>query len=232
MEKRDIETSVVGIPTTKNGVNAASGCNTNSQNDFLAETKSAILARVKTFLWTNIKNLVSEKSEEAEAKTGNETSSFELAAAVAIYSDTNLVTARMGNPDGDQKADIKANGSITVLARAESQPYIIAIATVKETEDTPAPPAGGDGTPAGASEDETGVKFAGSAAVAIGMFTNEAISYIGSGSAVDAAQKLTVKAEAVNDYEFDYGEDIVEVWTSTECRKSIPNRAIMDVLES
>ncbi|HHV64893.1 MAG TPA: hypothetical protein GXX46_07465, partial [Peptococcaceae bacterium] len=236
MEKQKINSSVVGIPTTRNGVNAAAGVNTNCQNDILAETKSKILGKVKSFIWGGLKDLVGKKSEEANDKTGDQTRAFEMAAAVAVYSDTNLVKARIGNPEAAQKAAVQSKGFITVNAKAESQPYMIAIATVKEPADTSNPPAGGSGNPAGGSEDATGVKFAGSAAVAIGMFTNEVVSYVGKGSAVDAAKDLTVKAEALNEYDFAYGQNIIEIWnkvfTSTDDgRQTVVTDDIIEVKE-
>ena len=120
----------------------------------------------------------------------------------------NLATARIGNQSQPESGG-QGEGTITVLARAESRPFLIAIGTVKESEDEP--PSGGEGK--GEGEEDDGIKFAGSAAVAIGLYTNEATAFVGPGAAVDSAGKLAVKAEAVSDYEFTYGVELVTIWT-------------------
>ncbi len=202
-ERKEIAATMIGIPVTRNGVNAAAGVNTGCQNDLASEIKSQIIGKIKGIFLPKIKKLILDKSEEANKKTGSDQSPFEMAAAVAIHSDTNLATARIGDPESTVKAEVKAKGRITILARAESQPFLIAIGTVKESKDEP---------PAGGEEEDDGTKFAGSAAVAIGLYTNEATAFVGPGAAVDSAGKLEVKAEALSDYEFTYMVELVTIW--------------------
>ncbi|MBC2721360.1 MAG: hypothetical protein HGJ97_01595, partial [Desulfosporosinus sp.] len=188
------------VPSIATGVVASAGTNTNSSGDLLEDTKAAITGKVKTFLKDNVKPLVSKKSSQANQQTQGQTTSFELAASVAVYNDTNKVTSRIGA--GLLPNAVKSKGSITANARAESQPYLMATASVSEPADSQEPEGSG-------STDE-GTKFAGSAAVAIGTFTNDVTAFIAKEAAVDAAQNLIVKAEALNDYEFVYGINLIQ----------------------
>ena len=66
----------------------------------------------------------------------------------------------------------QSQGSIAVIATVESQPYITASGSISGND----PPATPPGTPPPPPEDSA--KFAGSAAVAIGIFTNDAQAFI------------------------------------------------------
>jgi len=128
---------------------------------------------------------VKKKSDEQQTegkKTQSQTSAFELAAAVAVYLDINTATARIGLPLGTTFAVVKTIGSATVNAIAESQPYVMASGAISETEKTAEPQ----------TEEEKKTEFAGSAAVAIGIFTNNAYAFIADNASVDSAHDLVV----------------------------------------
>ncbi len=193
------------VPSSGTGVMASAGVNANSWGDVADDTQLAITGKVKTFVTTKVKNLVSSKSSEQQQdgqKTQGQTRPFELAAAVAVCMDTNNVTARIGNPDSVDPispcdpATVKSRGAIMVYACAESQPYVYSSASISEPEGAPQPPAGGSSG--------GGTQFAGSAAVTVGLYDNYVQAYIAEDASVDAAQDLIVRAEALNDWEFSY----------------------------
>ncbi|KUG05437.1 hypothetical protein ASZ90_017119 [hydrocarbon metagenome] len=193
------------IPSAGTGVVASAGVNTSAWGDVSDDMQLAITAKVKTFVTTKVKNLVSSKSSAQQQdgqKTQGQTSPFELAAAVAICMDTNNVTARIGNPDSVDPispcdpATVKSRGTIMVYACAESQPYVYSSGSISEPEGASQPPAGGSS--------DGGTKFAGSAAVTVGIYDNYVQAYIAEDASVDAAHDLIIRAEALNDWEFSY----------------------------
>ncbi|NOY98118.1 MAG: hypothetical protein GXP40_02800 [Chloroflexi bacterium] len=112
---------------------------------------------------------------------------FQLAAAVAVTSDIKRTTARIGdgNTDGDGKSgEVTAGGLLTIQSKIENRPSISAVSSVEKGTD---------------STDVQGTKFAGSAAVTIGLYTNDAKAYINEYAQVDAKKTLMVQSLALND---------------------------------
>ena len=88
------------------------------------------------------------------------------------------------------------SGSIDVHAKVESRPDITAgSASATPTGQQPSVQGNDPTKPA---------RFGGSAAVAVGDYDNTARAYVGAGAQVDARQQLGIKAEASNDYEFEW----------------------------
>ena len=226
MNEEGIDTKKMFIfPSVDDGVSAFAGANISSTGDILDDVKSAIIGKitgfVKTYVKEFIKEYILEKKQEIEEKSGSTVTPFELAAAIAVYVDTNEVSARIS-----PNADVKTRGSASVLAKAESQPYLIATGSVKKAEGSQNPGGGGNSGNTGATSDPTpnpgtgggsgenpgaeeGTKFAGAAAIAVGIFTNDVNSFIGANAKVNAAKDLNVKAEYLNDYEFRYGIELI-----------------------
>ncbi|MBW8382647.1 MAG: hypothetical protein K0M69_09035, partial [Youngiibacter sp.] len=202
-ESIDMNKLFASIPSTNVGVCAQAGVNTSTYGSILDDTQGNIIDQVilkATALFGKIKNLVSSKSAEqqqTDKKTKDQAATFEIAAAVAVYLDINHATARIGLPvdlnnPSLTSAVAKSLGSVLIIATIESQPYITASGAISETEeapptDPPVDPPIDEEPPA-----DDGTKFAGSAAVAIGIFTNDARAFIAENAAVDAAYNLIV----------------------------------------
>lgn len=210
------DTSFFGlIPSVKSGVNAVAGVNTNPNATVATEAQKAIMEKIKGPLMDKIKGMIKSKSNTTQTKT-DKVSPFEVAAAIAIYTDTNKATAGIAD-----SATVKSRGNILVNAKAESQPSLLSTGSTVKPKD---PPAG----------NADGVKFEGSAAVAIGDFINDVTAYIGKSAKVDTANDLTVKAEFINDYKFRYGVELIDTLTkeysnSTEASVNVAKDDIVEV---
>ena len=188
------------MPAFGNGISASAGVGSNSKGDFLDDQKAAAISKVIT----PIKNYASKKWTEFRNKTpetaGNTNDpGIDVAAAFAIVVDNNTATARIGdgNPTdhGGKKAIVTADGTISVTAKIENVPNISVSSAAKKNPDATA---------------ESGAnKFAGSLAVAIGVYNNNAQAYINSDAEVDAKKALTVQAQALNDYQLKFGVNLV-----------------------
>ena len=101
--------------------------------------------------------------------------------------EVNSVTARIGDKTAAEPATVYVGGNLTIDAHIDDRPNVIVGSSVMvpTTSTTPA------------SQNT----FAGSVAVAIGLYTNTATAFIEAGSAVDAGATLSVTSEALNDYE-------------------------------
>ena len=209
------------IPSVNVGVCAQAGVNTGTYGSIFDDIQGNIIDQVilkATAIFGKIKDLVSSKSAEqqqTDKKTKDQAAPFEIAAAVAVYLDINHATARIGLPVDPlypslTSATVKSLGSVQIIATIESQPYITATGSVSATEeeppvDPPVDPPIDEEPPA-----DEGTKFAGSAAVAIGIFTNDARAFIAENASVDAAYNLIVKAESLNDFEFTWGLNLIQ----------------------
>ena len=206
------------VPVTSIGVAASAGVNTSTYGSILDDTQSILIGRITDkakALFTKVKDLVKTKSDAQQAageKTQGQTAPFDIAAAVAVYLDINETTARIGRLSDPlvpsvNFAIVTSQGSVLVSAVTESQPVLTASASIAKPEATD-PPA--EPTPETEwSKQSTGTKFAGSAAVAIGIFTNNAQAVIAQDASVDAAGDLIVKAESLNDFEFVWGLNLI-----------------------
>ena len=148
----------------------------------LRGTSSAAAGVLTNFIQGAVMAFLKEKMPKQSG-----TPSFQMSAAVAIADDVNKTTVRVGdgNTDNDSKSGaITVGGSLTMDSTIESRPSVSAISSVEKGTD---------------KEDIQGTKFAGSAAVTLGLFTNEAKCYINENAQVDAANNLLVRAQALND---------------------------------
>ncbi|HHV65531.1 MAG TPA: hypothetical protein GXX46_10735 [Peptococcaceae bacterium] len=196
------------FPSIEDGVYAYSGANINVSGDHLTDIKGVITGKISGFAKKHIKEFINkyilEKKDEIEEKSGSQVSSFELAAAIAVYVDSNEVKAYIS-----PNANVRARGAATVHALAENQPNVIATGSVDKSENDQTGGEGGTGpNPGEDPEEET--KFAGAAAIAVAVLKNNVTSYIGTNAHVDAAKDLTVKADYINDYEFKYGIELIK----------------------
>src|SRR5690606_28259234 len=101
----------------------------------------------------------------------------------------------------EHTANVEADGSISVTATIANRPDVTASSSA--TNDPNAPTAGDSPT-----------KFGGSLSLAIGNYDNIARATIGSDAAVDAGGALVVKAEALNDFTFGFGVNLISPWLS------------------
>lgn len=220
------------LPVVNSGVNAIAGVNQNLSSDVATEAQKAINNKImEKFLNSTIvqetMNAMKDSFKKADAKTDDKTETSSVfpvagAAAVAYYQDTNRVVASIA-----ENAKVKAKGKIDVHAKAKNKPAILSTGAAKA-------PKGGSNDGKG-TEGES-AKFAGSAAVAVGIFENEVTACIGKGAEVDAANALTVRAEYINDYELKYGVELIECLTkvyinSQETDKIIKSEDIVEVAE-
>ncbi|HHX24932.1 MAG TPA: hypothetical protein GX723_13150 [Thermoanaerobacterales bacterium] len=232
---------LVILPTVNDGVYAYAGANTSSTGDLSDDVKAKITGKISEFAKNHIKEFINkyilDKKDEIEEKSGSTITPFELAAAIAVYLDTNNATARIS-----PKAVVTTRGSVTVHARTESQPIVVATGSVEQPKGSQNP--GGEGTSGegGAAPDpgsggdpgtEEGTKFAGVAAVVVGIFENNVTSYIGANAEVNAAKDLNIKAEYINDYVFRYGIELIKYligdFYSTDDKEQTINRG--DIVE-
>ena len=112
---------------------------------------------------------------------------FQIAAAVAVADIDKKTTARIGDgaSDGDANSGVvTALGSITIQSKIESRPSLSAISNVEKGS---------------SDEGVQGTKFAGSAAITVGLYTNEAKAYINENAQVDAKMTILVNSQALND---------------------------------
>ncbi|MFA5537243.1 MAG: hypothetical protein WDA53_08750, partial [Bacillota bacterium] len=206
------------------GIYAVAGANTSSSGQVSGDMKTAITDRIKAIgknIGGKVFNYIIGRTAEAKEKTGTDTkvTPFELAAATAVYVDNNTVTARIS-----EGAEVKSRGFLTVHARAENQPHVVATGSAEEKDESgggqnpgggSAPGGGGAGPdpdpkPGTGADSEDGTKFAGAAAIAVGIYNNQVSAYISKDARVDAAKALTVNAEYINDYELIYGVELLE----------------------
>jgi hypothetical protein len=219
------------FPTENSGVFAYAGANTSSTGDISDDLKAKITGPITAFIKKHVKEFVNkyilDKKDQIEEQSGNTVAAFEAAAAIAAYIDTNNVTASIS-----PRAVVRSRGSVNVRARAENQPLVGAAGSVEESQGGQDPGGGtessnegdgdegsdgGDGSDGGEDpgsgdpdpEEET--KFAGAAAIAVGVFANNVSAYIGENAVVDAAEELNVKAEFINDYIFKYGKELFDI---------------------
>jgi hypothetical protein len=198
--KDGVDTTKFFLPTFFAGVAADAGVNTSTTGDFLTDQQNALV----TTLIGKVSNLVkaaSDAQQQVGQVTQGETSKFQLAAAVADDYETNNVTARIGDSTTPTPAVVKDAGNLTVDARIDDRPVVIAGSNTNGSTNPPATP----------SPDPT--KFSGSVAVALGTYNNTATSFINTGSVVDAGKNLAVTSEALNDYQFAYGVNLYQAAT-------------------
>ena len=180
------------------GVHAMAGVNTDSTGNIIGEGQSTL---IDVFIGSKLKaKVIHPVTDFIKAKMGKtgfgEQLSFDIGAGVAVVVDTNTVEARIGDglnrPDlnGDDRADVEADGSISIHARVRNVPDLTAKSQIKALPTT-----------AGKREgNPTESKFAGSLAVAFGEYHNNTKAYINTSAKVDAGAALNVKAETLNNY--------------------------------
>ncbi|NLY70795.1 MAG: hypothetical protein GX076_03825 [Clostridiales bacterium] len=122
------------IPTVNDGVYAYAGANTSSTGDLSDDLKAKITGPISDFAKKHIKEFINkyilDKKDQIEEQSGNTIPTFELAAAVAAYIDTNKATASIS-----PNAVVKSRGSVNVHARAENKPIVVATGSVEESQE-------------------------------------------------------------------------------------------------
>lgn len=188
------------IPNWTSGTSAQAGVGVNTTGDFLDDQKALAIGKITG----PIKNKVITKITGEAPTPDKPPLPVSVAAAIAIAIDTNNATTRIGdsNTDGDNlNGNVEADGSIRFTSRIINRPDVTASSSA--TFDSTIPP-----SPGGSPSNENN-KFAGSFAVPVGIYTNSARSIIGEGAAVDAKQQLSLTADALNDYAFMYGVNLI-----------------------
>ncbi|MFM6155609.1 MAG: beta strand repeat-containing protein [Sphaerospermopsis kisseleviana] len=179
--------------TVLNGVAAGAGVNSTSRGNLLTDTMSSVMPT----LIDAVKKKLSSKTADAATKSGGQAQSLDLGSAVAIADYSNNVTARIG-----AGATVKSQGDISINAKVDSRPDVGAGSAISD-------PSNGD-----ASATNQPAKVAISAAVAIGDYKNNAYAYIDNNAIVDAQKALTIKSEAVNDFQLSYGVNLFSSLTT------------------
>ncbi len=177
------------LPTLFTGVAVNTGVGNDDTGDLLLNMQGA----ATTYVLGQAQKLFGSTASSNSPSSGpakDSTPSFQAAAAVAIDVEDNAATATIGANNA-----VKVGGNLIVDANMNNRPNVIASSGIAQPEGS----GGGNSS-----------EFNGSAAVAIGSYTNTATSNIGAGAAVDAAKKLSVTAEALNDFQFTYGVNVVQ----------------------
>ncbi len=202
MQASEVKNGVAGdkfffFPTNFAAVTAAAGVGTDDTGDLLTNMQGALT----TTVLGQVKSLVSKNSsdqQQAGEKTAGQAPSFQAAGAVSIDVEVNNSTATI-----TPNSVVHVTGNLTVDANVNDRPGVLAFSGISQ----PANPKGGTTTGT--------TTFAGSVAVAIGLYTDTAKSYIDSGATVDAGTSLSVTSEALNDYQFAYLVNLYQAATQT-----------------
>ena len=204
VQSSEVKTSVAGskaliIPTIFSGVSAVSGVGTDDTGDLILNEQGAlttlVLGKVSTFV-TNKSTLAAKVVKLFQSDPGG-TPSFQAGAAVAVDMEDNTSTATIS-----PNAVVRATGNVTVDGNINDRPDVFSSSSVAQPTN---PNNIGPGSTA----------FDGSVAVAVGLYTNTAKSYIDTGAAVDAGANLSVTSEALNDYQLSLGLNLFEAGTQT-----------------
>jgi len=205
--KDNVVKNKLGIPTNFAGVEASSSASQESTGDAISDLQEAFV----TTLTTQVKSLLGLKATSAQTaapSTTNQVNTFSIGAAVAIDDEENNTTARIGDETA-MPAVVEVQGTASVDANVNDRPNVIADSSSQGSAGNQAAP--------------TGTQFAGSVAVAVGLYTNNATSFIGSNSSVDAGQSLAVTSEALNDYQLQYGQNLITPSPATFTASGTPN---------
>ena len=204
VQSSEVKTSVAGskaviIPTIFSGVTATAGVGTDDTGDLILNLQGAltttVLGKLGAFV-TSKSTFIASLAKKLESEPGG-TPSFQAAAAVAVDMEDNSSTATIS-----PHAVVRATGNIAVDGNINDRPGVSASSTVAQPTN---PNNTGTGTTA----------FDGSVAVAVGLYTNTAKSYIDTGAAVDAGANLSVTSEALNDFQLAFGLNIYQAGTQT-----------------
>jgi len=220
------------VPNWANGVSAQAGVGENTTGDFLDDQKAAAIGKVTGPIKTwAIGKYNQWKGKKAEVGDNAPPLPVSVAAAIAVAVDTNNVSSRIGDgdSDGDNKnGNVEADGTIDVTSTINNRPDITASASAKFDSSA---------QPSNDSQANQNNKFAGAFAFGVGIYGNNASSIINEKAEVDAKQKLTVKAEALNDYEFTYGVNLITpfleepAYTTDDGTQTINDGDIVEVKE-
>ena len=199
--KEQVPTNVLlFVPTMSSGTLAAAGVGSDDGGDLLDGAQDALMGSAKGGLttfgtwvkekWSGKDSKTSKDLQKDDTVTKDNAFSFDAAAAVSVAIDTNTTTARIGDGGSDAGgADamygvVTAGGDVSVLSQVSSRPDITATSTILSD----AKASGGDTT-----------KFAGSLALAVGVYNNEAYARISEQAQVTSDANLTVDAKALNE---------------------------------
>jgi len=119
-----------------------------------------------------------------------------------ILEDVNLITEDFSDTDKwevFENPHVDAGGSIDVISSVSTAPYVSANASASSNSDT----AGSQNTS----------EISGSLAISVGIFNNISEAYINENAVVDAAETLTVQAQAASDYKWSWGINLIDALT-------------------
>ena len=173
---------------------AAAGASSATTGDLYTDAQMAAIANVISLLTPYITQQAAN-TQQAAPQTMNQVNSYSIGAATAVDYESNTTTARIGDPTSATPAVVQVMGNISVDANVSDTPVVIAMA--------------GSSGDTGTGQMPTSTQFAGSVAVAIGVYNNTAASFIAANASVDAAGSLSVTSEALNDYQLTYGQNLV-----------------------
>ncbi len=181
------------LPRTA-GVKASAGVGTNSKGDYLTDAGKAMKSKLtnpvkdRATAWLSSKSSKFDNWWNADSSPKTKGDAYDIAAAIAVHVDYNNVVARIGDGtvDGASPEQVKADGDISVAATLASRPNLTASSKAIDYG-----AATGDNS---RFTTETGV----SAAIAVGLFYNDADAYINNDALVDSKGTLSVSAETLN----------------------------------
>ena len=214
VQSSEVKTSVAGskaliIPTIFSGVSAVSGVGTDDTGDLILNEQgaltTAVLGKVSAFV-TSKSTLAAKVVKLFQSDPGG-TPTFQAGAAVAVDMEDNTSTATIS-----PNAVVRAARNITVDGNINDRPDVFSSSSVAQ-------PTNPDNIGPGSTA------FDGSVAVAVGLYTNTAKSYIDTGAAVDAGANLSVTSEALNDYQLSLGLNLYEAGTQTPTHTPRASRA-------
>jgi hypothetical protein len=172
--KEEVETErLILIPTAVNGVNASASTGTDFTGTIVDDAEGAVLNLVPIVEMVN-----------AVAESGVKKSPVRGAASVAVNSDSNTTEARIGDGNASQRADVEADGFVSVTSTIDNRPEM----SVTSSTQPPKKKKGGF------------KKSAAGAAVSVlyGNYANDAMAYIAGDADLDAKETITVSSAALN----------------------------------
>ena len=177
------------LPSVLGGVAVTANSGTSSTGNLLTDAQ-----KVLTDMLTTKLNLLGASQSASQPQAPQ----FSFALAVGVDMEVNDVTARIGDKTAIQPATVEVGGNLTIDAHINDRPNLIVSSAANGPDES------------SNSNSNTRIGFAGSVAVALGFYTNTSTAFIEANSTVDAGKTLSVTTEALNDYQFMYGVNLVQ----------------------
>ncbi|OUS15208.1 hypothetical protein A9Q88_11635 [Gammaproteobacteria bacterium 50_400_T64] len=182
-EKKNVDINrLFFIPASAGGVEATSIVGDDKTGEYLDDAKSSVIEKATSWATTPIATYL-----KGFFPTSDSAWDFDISASLAISIDINRADSRIGETIDDNNgkyADVEADGQVFVVSTIEARPKVAANASSTD-----------DGHSQGKEPASTGIAVA----IAHQTLINDADASIGVNAELDAKDKITLKAEALNE---------------------------------